>query len=324
MSWRHVQAVKASALPRALKAVAKELARYARDTDGAEIRPRLETVAEELGLSKRAVQYHVRKLEQVRILTVTAAARQHYPTTYRLHLERLPQRVLGPGPADQILSALEPPGVKPTAPLAQSSGVKPTAPLASPEVKPTAPLSVPGVKPAAPLPGVQKPPTRGEEISPDLKNVRTEKVLIPRARADIELPLTRAVPPRGAEHRAHAWCGRKCVPKFLHREFIQSIGGTVASRPKRLRAFYATTIGSIPKTEPIGEPPVPFWRTAFAVAFQTMGQGRRGAPPDPRRRGTPPPSRNQCPHTPTCVSVDACIDRQVAGYRERERQRKSG
>src|SRR5690349_19124353 len=118
MSVRYVNAVKQSALPRALKAVAKALAEYASDEDGSRIRVSMDRVAWEVGLSVRAVQYHVATLREMKILEQLAPASQHQPVHYRLVLERLPQRA-------PFRSA----GVQLAAPLDDPSGVQPASPL---------------------------------------------------------------------------------------------------------------------------------------------------------------------------------------------------
>lgn len=67
------------------------------------------------------------------------------------------------------------------------------------------------------------------------------------------------------DHVRHAFCGRKCVPDFLHGELRQSIGG--ADPDAAIRQFYADVMASIPDDQPIGEEPLKFWRTQFAARF---------------------------------------------------------
>lgn len=72
---------------------------------------------------------------------------------------------------------------------------------------------------------------------------------------------------RGSAHNGHAWCGRKCVPGFLHAEFLESIGGEPATAEARVRAFYAAVALSIPAEAAIPDAPLVFWRQQFAMRF---------------------------------------------------------
>jgi hypothetical protein len=69
------------------------------------------------------------------------------------------------------------------------------------------------------------------------------------------------------DHVRHAFCGRKCVPDFLHGEFKQSIGGD--DPDASVRQFYAEVMASIQADQPIGEEPLKFWRGQFAARFGT-------------------------------------------------------
>ena len=95
-------------------------------------------------------------------------------------------------------------------------------------------------------------------------------------------------PPRCAHPHAHAWCGRKCVPKILHFEFLDAIGGPLneprVEKAGRLVAFYAATIAAIPPTDPIGEEPFKFWRARFAAAFTSPPAARPATRDDAWRR----------------------------------------
>jgi len=78
------------------------------------------------------------------------------------------------------------------------------------------------------------------------------------------------------EHLKHAFCGRKCVPDFLHGEFVQSVGG--ADPDGTVRQFYADVMDGIPDDQPIGEEPLKFWRMQFRARFG-------GAAVNPRTAG---------------------------------------
>lgn len=68
-------------------------------------------------------------------------------------------------------------------------------------------------------------------------------------------------------HRAHASCGRVCVPAFLHEQFRSQLGGDVDAADGRLRAWYRTVLDAIAPDQPVGDEPPVFWRRHFAAAF---------------------------------------------------------
>jgi hypothetical protein len=114
---------------------------------------------------------------------------------------------------------------------------------------------------------------------------------------------------RDPDHDAHAWCGRICVPKFLHKQFKKALGGPVKYRPKRMRAFYFETLTAIPSAKPIGEEPVKFWRGAFAMRFSGV---------TPKKGPTAGISGSVCPHVPMCSRTSDCIARILAEGRARK------
>jgi hypothetical protein len=63
-------------------------------------------------------------------------------------------------------------------------------------------------------------------------------------------------------HKAHASCGRPCVPAFLHAEFRQNLGGDEDANDRELRAWYGRVMDEWHgKTIPLDG--VKFWRRAF-------------------------------------------------------------
>jgi hypothetical protein len=72
------------------------------------------------------------------------------------------------------------------------------------------------------------------------------------------------------EHLRHSFCGRVCVPDFLHGEFRQKLGGDPDNAVHRLKAFYELTLSEIPDETPIGDDPIKFWRAHFAAAFGSV------------------------------------------------------
>ena len=65
------------------------------------------------------------------------------------------------------------------------------------------------------------------------------------------------------DHLSHAWCGRVCVPAFLHQQFVAGLGTDDAD--STLRAFYGSTLDAI--SGPIAPDPVKFWRERVAAKW---------------------------------------------------------
>lgn len=109
------------------------------------------------------------------------------------------------------------------------------------------------------------------------------------------LPLLGSAKPVNGHHGGHVFCRRKCVPGFLHAEFIESLGaGDYADRDRQVRRFYDLAIDRLPAGKAIADPPVKFWRREFAIHFAlvegltdatTRVTGAR--PQDPHKRSTP-------------------------------------
>lgn len=57
-------------------------------------------------------------------------------------------------------------------------------------------------------------------------------------------------------HLSHAWCGRVCVPEFLHNQFTQATGRS----DEELYAFYKATFDAIPLSESVDPDSLKFWR----------------------------------------------------------------
>ncbi len=101
--------------------------------------------------------------------------------------------------------------------------------------------------------------------SPSLSLERTY-THIPRARGTLF----------GPEHRAHAACGRVCVPAFLHREFRLALGGDEDRADQQLRDWYEAVLGGL-SADPVESDGVKFWRPQFALAFVKPTQAQRVA-----------------------------------------------
>ena len=73
------------------------------------------------------------------------------------------------------------------------------------------------------------------------------------------------------DHLKHGWCSSrgKCVPEFLHNEFVASVGGDRRGAEQRLRAFYEAVEAGWPDG-PIGDDPVKLWRREFAAKFPSV------------------------------------------------------
>lgn len=313
MSGRYVSAVFESDLPPDLKFTAAVLASFA-DEDGYQIRPSMPRVAYLRGVFERSVQYHVRELQEMAILEIVRAATQWLPTHYRMHLGKLPARPPFV-PSDRQRSLLDPIGESPGPP---ESGVQPSAP--QPGVHPSASgvhWNVLGVHPSAPDPSVD-PSVRS--VSTHTYAGRASEAPPPAddATGESALPLIVA-PSRDPDHAAHAWCGRICVPKFLHKQLKQALGGQVTKRAARMRAFYVETFDAIPAVQLIGQvDPVKFWRGKFAAKY---GGAAPRAVAAIRHEGAT--GGWNCDHEPEkCTSRHQCIDRTLADGRA-ARERKS-
>lgn len=64
-------------------------------------------------------------------------------------------------------------------------------------------------------------------------------------------------------HLAHAWCGRVCVPEFLHNQFVQATGKS----DDELYAFYRHTFDGIPLDEPVEPDAMKFWRPRVSAKW---------------------------------------------------------
>jgi hypothetical protein len=277
MSGRLVSRVLESNLRPDLKFTAVVLASFG-DDEGYHIRPAMRHVAHLRGLEERQAKYHVKELRRLEILDIVHPATQWQPTDYRMRVEKLPPRIAYRPPDRQ--RDLWPPGESPGPP---DSGVQSTAPPSGVQ------SSVPGVQPTAPDPSVRSVSTRTDiarargdaaehTTAAGGENRRADNGAAMQPSAPLnELPLVGMVT-RDRDHAEHAWCGRVCVPKFLHRAFKRALGGPIVKRPARLKAFYTATIAAIPAARDIGDEPVRFWRTAFATRFSSAAP-RRGAEP---------------------------------------------
>lgn len=114
----------------------------------------------------------------------------------------------------------------------------------------------------AQAPPVQCPPSPSPSPVSELRSPS----LSPSPRAPLALAGTL---PR--DHVGHGWCSErgKCVPTFLHEEFIRSVGGERKSADQRLCAFYAAVEAGWPEG-PIGDDPVKLWRKEFAAKFPSV------------------------------------------------------
>jgi len=277
MSGRYVSRVLESGLAPDLKFTAAVFASFA-DEDGL-CWPSIGHVAHLRGLEERRVQYHVKEFRRMELFEIVRPATQWHPTYYRIQLDKFPSRPPYK-PPDRQQTFLDPVGESPGS---DQPGVHSTAPL--PGVHSTVPgvhSTAPGVQPSAPDPSVDpsvrsvSTHTYGARASAGAENATnaggeseaSETAVQPSAplAGTSRLPLVVA-PRRDPDHAAHAWCGRVCVAKFLHKQFKKALGGPVTKKPLRLRTFYAETLEAISTARDIGDDPVKFWRQAFAARF---------------------------------------------------------
>lgn len=84
------------------------------------------------------------------------------------------------------------------------------------------------------------------------------------------------------EHLNHGWCSSrgKCVPTFLHQQFIAAVGGDPQATSTRLKMFYAAVEAGW-SAGPIGDAPVKLWEKEFAAKFPSVAP--RASMEAPRR-----------------------------------------
>lgn len=71
----------------------------------------------------------------------------------------------------------------------------------------------------------------------------------------------------GNDHRAHAECGRVCIPAFLHRQFKDALGGNEQDADTRVRAWYGRVLDALSDSEPVPSDAAKFWRPLFDAEF---------------------------------------------------------
>ena len=107
------------------------------------------------------------------------------------------------------------------------------------EALPSQPVTV---EPLLNVTVTQNNPIAEEEEEEEGKEERTERagaVQVPRAPVAQPTPVApRPGAPLHATHRAHAACGRVCVPATLHQQFVQALNRDTADA--ELRAWYST------------------------------------------------------------------------------------
>ena len=111
------------------------------------------------------------------------------------------------------------------------------------------------------------------------------------------------------DHVRHAWCGnfRKCVPDFLHGEFVRAMGGAPDAAATRLKAFYEATMADIPDDQVLADEPPKFWRAAFARAFGSQQPRQDSAAAAAHRRAIGPAYVEwECPHVEHCGNRGKC------------------
>ena len=107
-----------------------------------------------------------------------------------------------------------------------------------------------------------KPPSPSPSPSPDLEPSQS------RVRTRTSSALAGTLP---RDHVSHAWCSSrgKCVPEFLHVEFVKAIGGDEAAASQRLKVFYEAVERGWPEGT-ISDHPLQLWRREFAAKFPSV------------------------------------------------------
>lgn len=78
------------------------------------------------------------------------------------------------------------------------------------------------------------------------------------------------------DHLRHSWCGRVCVPDFLHGQFERSTGLTETT----LKAFYLSTFEGIDESEAVEPDAVKFWRPRVAARWPPLAPSSSLKPED--------------------------------------------
>tara|TARA_R110000868_G_scaffold282494_1_gene542789 strand:+ start:45 stop:1064 length:1020 start_codon:yes stop_codon:yes gene_type:complete len=141
----------------------------------------------------------------------------------------------------------------------------------------------------------QNNPIAEEEEEEEGKEERTERagaVQVPRAPVAQPTPVApRPGAPLHATHRAHAACGRVCVPATLHQQFVQALNRDTADA--ELRAWYSTVnttwTDGVHKDDNPGADAFRFWRDRInehwpphqSPAAPTTRHARAHAEPEP-------------------------------------------
>jgi len=118
--------------------------------------------------------------------------------------------------------------------------------------------------------GVGNKPQPPDPISGSVSDLPSPGPVSVRAREPVALAGTL---PR--DHIRHAWCSSrgKCVPDFLHQQFVASVGGEPRQADQRLKAFYEARQHGWPEG-PIGDDPVHLWRREFAASFPSVAPAK--------------------------------------------------
>jgi len=118
--------------------------------------------------------------------------------------------------------------------------------------------------------------------------------------------------PTRAGHHRHAFCGRFCVPSWLHEQFVEQLGDKADAFD--VCAWYVTRDRQRGDEQTVVAEPLGWWRNAFAAELRARGY----LSPRPRRQTVPPASHRSptgivypCPHGPSCASTWACGQRQL-------------
>ena len=78
------------------------------------------------------------------------------------------------------------------------------------------------------------------------------------------------------EHLRHVWCGRVCVPDFLHGQFLRATNQSETT----LKTFYAATFEAIPDDEPVEADALKFWRPMVTARWPPAGVSTSLKPED--------------------------------------------
>lgn len=148
----------------ALKQTLERLAWFCPNLEGSSVFPKVQTLADALGVTIRTVQYNLRRLEELGFIAVAEEARGHVPRIYQIDVDKIlsfPLTETGQRQRDKEVFAMRDKYAPEEPKDHKTQGVQTTSEDESPQTPRGAKSTDPGCKVREP--GVQSPPSSIEE-----------------------------------------------------------------------------------------------------------------------------------------------------------------